>query len=168
MKESLGPVRRISRGPWSPPHPGLAGDLRGTLALQTKNSDPFPMPACLCPCPGYFCHHLSWCPGVHQYPGGGSGGAVLGPVLRGWSQLGVTFVPPGLPMPERRGLDIYIQEIKIIILIMMKGGLGHRDLASPGTQDPPGLVATLDVHAGPGHPSPHYPWPQTSVILYRV
>lgn len=37
---------------------------------------------------------------------------------------------------------------------MMKGGLGHRDLASPGAQDPPGLVAMLDVHPGLGthHP----------------
>lgn len=52
---------------------------------------------------------------------------------------------------------------------MMKGGLGHRDLAFPEAQDPPGLLATLDVHLGAGHPLPHSPWrPQASVILYRV
>ena len=46
MKEPLGPMRRISLRPRSPPTRFLAGDLRGTLALQTKKLRPLPY-ACL-------------------------------------------------------------------------------------------------------------------------
>lgn len=61
--------------------------------------------------------------------GRGSGIAVSGLSCEARAQLAVTLVTPASHCQREEGLDIYIYEIKIILMMKEQG---HRDLAFPG------------------------------------
>lgn len=106
--------------------------------------------------------------GVQESPRPGPGG-------RAWpsqalsreagAQLGVTLVTPASHCRREEGLDIYIYEIKIILMMKERG---HRDLAFPGPRTHlaswPGRASTR----GQAPITPLSEVAQTSVILYRV